>query len=45
MLNDVLEVILSNCTRKGLLELLVFKMMRTDIKKRLKRSPLLNHII
>jgi hypothetical protein len=45
ILNDVLEVILYYCSRKNVLELLIFKLMRTDIKKRLKKSPLLNHLI
>lgn len=44
-MNDVLEIILYNCSRKNILELLIFKMMRTDIKKKLKKSALFNHLI
>ncbi len=44
-MNDVLEVVLYNCTRKNLLELLIFKLMRTDIKRRLKKSAFLNYLI
>lgn len=45
VLNDVLEIILNNCSRKNILELLIFKMMRTDIKKKLKKSALLNYLL
>jgi len=44
-LNDVLEVMLYYCNRKNLLELLIFKLMRTDIKRRLKKSAFLNYLI
>ena len=45
ILNDVLEIILYNCNRKNALELLVFKTLRIDIKKKLKKMPLLLSIL
>ena len=45
ILNDVLEIILYNCSKKNLLELLIFKTLKTDIKKNIRKSPLLLSIL
>ena len=45
ILNDILELIMSNCSKKNILDLLIFKIFKTDIKKNLKKSPLLLNIL
>ena len=45
-MNDALEVILSLCSsRKTLLEILIFKMMKKDIKRRIKKNTYLLGIL